>query len=205
MNVFVLTTGRSGSAAFINACKFITNYTCGHESNACKINEEKFNYPENHIEADNRLAWFLGDLDLRFQEKVFYVHLIRNKEKTVSSLKKRILSNTSIIRSFASGILKNPYYTLSKREITEVTNLYYSTVNQNIEFFLKDKSNFMTIQLKSIDQEFEKFWQSIGAKGDLEGALKSFNKPVNTSKKNLNILFNLKSFVLRQLFHLKNI
>lgn len=60
MNVFVLTTGRSGSTTFYKACRHISNYTCGHESNWSLIGKERLNYPENHIEVDNHLVWMLG-------------------------------------------------------------------------------------------------------------------------------------------------
>lgn len=65
MNIFVLCTGRSGSKTFIKACNHITNYTCGHESRAKRAKLESrlnLDYPPNHIEADNRLSWFLGRL-----------------------------------------------------------------------------------------------------------------------------------------------
>ncbi|MEQ6166539.1 hypothetical protein AAOE16_05040 [Ekhidna sp. MALMAid0563] len=205
MNVFVLTTGRSGSAAFINACKFISNYTSGHESNSRILTAEKFKYSTNHIEADNRLIWFLGSLDKAFGNEALYVNLVRNKKETVNSLKKRILSNTSIIRSFASGILKTPYQTLDDTEIDQVTNLYYDTVYDNIALFLKDKDNCITVHLESINEDFKKFWDEINAEGDLQAALNSFDSPVNATKKQLNLGYKLKSFVQQQLFHLKKL
>lgn len=69
MRVFVLTTGRSGSMTFHRAATYATNHTVGHETNAGRVGPERFAYPDNHIEADNRLAWFLGELDHRYGER----------------------------------------------------------------------------------------------------------------------------------------
>jgi hypothetical protein len=63
MNVFVLTTGRSGSLTFAEACRRITNYTTGHETRVGRVGPERLAYPDRHIEVDHRLAWFLGRMD----------------------------------------------------------------------------------------------------------------------------------------------
>ena len=63
MNVFVLNTGRCGSVTFIEACRHIHHYSAAHESRATYIGEQRLAYAANHIEADNRLCWFLGRLD----------------------------------------------------------------------------------------------------------------------------------------------
>ena len=63
MNIFILNTGRCGSTTFIKACEHIKNYTCAHESLLTEIGAQRFNYPQDHIEADNRLSWLLGRLD----------------------------------------------------------------------------------------------------------------------------------------------
>ena len=68
-------TGRSGSVTFYNVCKHIKNYTTGHES---RKNLDII-FPDNHIEIDNRLSWFLGTLNENFGNDAIYVHLRRNK------------------------------------------------------------------------------------------------------------------------------
>ena len=60
MNMFVLNTGRCGSTAFVEACKHIMNFSSAYESRAGRIGHDRFAYPENHIEADSQLSWFLG-------------------------------------------------------------------------------------------------------------------------------------------------
>ncbi|MHC4834220.1 MAG: hypothetical protein ACYTFH_10095, partial [Planctomycetota bacterium] len=60
MNVFILSTGRAGSMSFERACSHITNYSAGHETRSGFLGQRRFDYPQNHIESDNRLAWLLG-------------------------------------------------------------------------------------------------------------------------------------------------
>ena len=69
MNVFVLTTGRSGSLTFAEACRHITNFSCGHETRVGLIGAERLAYPDQHIEVDNRLAWFTGRLERRLRRR----------------------------------------------------------------------------------------------------------------------------------------
>ena len=63
MNVFILSTGRSGSQTFARACAHVSNYTSAHESRSGLLGDAHFDYPDNHIESDNRLSWMLGRLD----------------------------------------------------------------------------------------------------------------------------------------------
>jgi len=203
MNVFVLTSGRTGSMSFINACKHITNYSCGHESRTSHFEKDKFNYPLDHIESDNRLSWFLGDLDKKYGNDAIYVVLKREMEPTAKSLFKRLKTPTSIIKSFSSGILKTPTYKLKNNQLEEVSRLYYTSLYANIELFLKDKTQKMEIDLEDIDNGFEKFWKLIGAEGRFDSALETLKTPINTSlNSSFNLTYSLKSFIRSQAFYL---
>ena len=104
MNVFVLCTGRCGSTTFTRACEHINNYTSSHESRTQFLGAERFNYPTNHIEVDNRLSWLLGRLDNIYGNDAFYVHLTRDINLTCNSLTKR--ANQGIMRAYKTpGIL----------------------------------------------------------------------------------------------------
>ena len=85
MNVFVLNTGRCGSVTFIKACQHISNYTAAHESRSHCIAGERLAFPDNHIEADNRLSWVLGRLDAAYGDNAIYVHLRRDRTDTIRS------------------------------------------------------------------------------------------------------------------------
>ena len=176
MNVFVLNTGRCGSTTFIKACKHITNYTSAHESLLSNIGEQRLNYPENHIEADNRLSWLLGRLEDTYGDNAFYVHLKRNTEDTVTSFSKRI--DFGIMKAYEQGILMHEDHAASSEDVARD---YIKTVNCNIKLFLKGKSNQMDIALETITSDFSIFWDKINATGDLDSAIHEWNKNYNAS------------------------
>lgn len=182
MRVFVLCTGRSGSLTFIRACSHITNYSAGHESRARRLGSERFNYPDNHIEADNRLSWFPGALDREYGKEAFYVHLMRNREDTIRSYNRRWIRNGSLIRAYCEGIHQIALHKLDRQRRLDVVADFYDQVNQNIMHFLKDKEKTLTFHIEKAVDEFPGFWKMIGAEGDLEKALETFNQKYNKSK-----------------------
>lgn len=198
MNVFVLCTGRSGSTSFIKACEHITNFSSAHESLSHKIGKQRFDFPKNHIEADNRLSWQLGELDKCFGKDAIYIHLTRDKEATAKSFTNRFLLPKSMIYAYANGIKKNPPETLSKDEKFQISLDYVDTVENNIELFLKDKPHQLSIDIKDIKNGFSLFWTLIKAEGDLEKALSEFEVRHNKSTSStIDYKYNFKHFFLR--------
>ncbi len=176
MNVFVLNTGRCGSSTFIKACSHITNYSSAHESLLSKIGTQRLNYPKKHIEADNRLSWFLGRLDETYGNDAFYVHLQRNTKETAASFSRRI--DFGILQAYEKGILMHEEHQVAA---IDIAHDYIDTIESNINLFLKDKNKKMTISLDTIKSDFEKFWTEIKAKGDLDRALKEWDTNYNAS------------------------
>ncbi|VAW70706.1 hypothetical protein MNBD_GAMMA10-2609 [hydrothermal vent metagenome] len=176
MNIFILNTGRCGSTSFIKACGHIKNYTSAHESLAGFTGKDRLAYPLNHIEADNRLSWFLGRLDQKYANNAFYVHLSRNKQQTIESFSKR--EDFGIIKAYREGILLGDRKPQSAMQIAED---YIDTVETNITLFLKDKTNKMNFNLENAQSDFEIFWDKISAKGDKQRALKEWNINYNAS------------------------
>ncbi len=205
MNIFVLCTGRSGSTTFIEACKHITNYSAAHESLSNKTGKERFSFPNNHIEADNRLSWQLGELDKKYGKDALYIHLFRDKESTAKSYMNRFLRPKSVIYAYANGIKKSPPETLSNKEKYQICLDYVQTINSNIEHFLKDKPRQMSININDIKPLFKAFWSEIQAEGNLENALNEFDKRHNKSKaKNIDYKYSFKHFLLRLKMVFKN-
>lgn len=198
MKVFVLCTGRSGSSGFIEASKHIANFSAGHESLTDKVGSHRFNFPDQHIEADNRLCWQLGQLDKMFGKEAFYVHLTRDTNATANSFMKRFLLPKSMIYAYANSIKKSPPEILNNEERFHVCLDYVNTVNTNIEAFLKDKPHKMTIELEKIQTDFKIFWKNIKAEGDLQKALSEFNRKHNRSPKNaIDMKYSFKHAVLK--------
>ena len=169
MNVFVLTTGRSGSLTFAEACGHITNYTSGHETRVGLVGPARLAYPDRHIEIDNRLAWFTGRLEAAFGNDAFYVHLRRDDEATASSHVKRW--NKPAVRSYRNGILWDVDPDIDRMALARDLN---HTINSNIEFFLRDKTRTMQIDIETATERFPAFWEAIGAAGDLAASMAEF-------------------------------
>jgi hypothetical protein len=167
--VFVLSPGRSGSKTFIEACAHITNYSAAHESLSSKLGNERFAYPAHHIEADNRLAWFTGELANRFSEDVLYVSLIRDLDSTIESFQHRLRSSSyraSIMNAFAHGILMKPGDWREDQE-RDLAAFYVQTVKSNIDFFLKGRHHHV-VHLEDGSKSFTEFLYMIGAEGDMD-------------------------------------
>ncbi len=175
MNVFVLNSGRCGSSSFIAACKHITNYSAGHESRLALTGLDRLAYPDHHIEADNRLSWLLGRLDQAYGNSAFYVHLSRAPQAVVESFVRR--QGFGIMQAYRDGILLGG----SGQMPEELAEDYLATVEANIRLFLRDKSHWIPFRLEQAGDDFRRFWQEIGAEGDLDAALESWSVPHNTS------------------------
>jgi len=176
MNIFILNTGRCGSSTFIKACSHITNYSAAHESRTTQVGKQRLAYPAQHIEADNRLSWFLGRLDQQHADNALYIHLSRNKQQTIDSFSKR--ADFGIMQAYKEGILLGGENNQSNQQIAED---YIDTVESNIEFFLKDKTNKMNFSLDNAKHDFEIFWELISAEGELNTALSEWDITYNAS------------------------
>lgn len=166
MNVFVLCTGRCGSTTFAKACQHLTNFTAAHESRSRLAGRARFEYPDNHIEVDNRLSWYLGMLDRYYGDRAYYVHLLRDPEAVARSFALRKDWKHAILTAYHNGIA---WGALGASRL-DVARDYVATVNANISAFLKDKSNVMVFELEKAAEQFPRFLEWIGAEGDLKAA-----------------------------------
>lgn len=141
------------------------------------LGEARFAYPPNHIEADNRLSWFLGRLDRAYGKNAVYVHLRRDDVATAQSFARRYSSGiiAAYRKSLLMGLPKNS-------DAMSVSLDYCDTVNSNIELFLKDKPNWMSFSLENAKEDYRKFWEMVHAEGSLEDALSEFDVLYDTSK-----------------------
>lgn len=88
MRIFALGTGHNGSSTFARAASHATNFTAGHETRSRIVGAERFAYPDQQIESDNRLSWHLGMMDV-LRPDALYVHLTRSPEQAAASFVKR--------------------------------------------------------------------------------------------------------------------
>jgi hypothetical protein len=173
--VFILGTGRCGTMSFIHACAHITNWSAGHESNFGRLGPARLEYPERHIEADNRLSWLLGRLWRTCGDDALYVHLKRDAEQVAASHDRRWKNHISIARAYAQDII------VSERRDMAVCMDLVETVTANVDLFMERVQHGIVMHLENIRQDFPRFWQAIGAEGDLDAALREWNTPRNVS------------------------
>lgn len=192
-NVFVLSTGRCGSLTFAKACEHFTNFSAGHETLAVDvIGPRRLEYPENHIESDNRLTWFLGQLATRYDdETTLYVHLQRDPEAVARSYLRRWTSahRSGIARVYGRELLMyaqpNSFKPREwpKDERLAVCRSYVETANSTIRRFV-DGRNSVDVLLENVTEDFSSFMDRIGAQGDLESALDEWTVRHNASEPN---------------------
>ena len=205
MNVFVLTTGRSGSTTLSAALQHVTNFSCSHESRSELVGKHRLDYPQNHIEIDHRLAWFLGELGNRYGDEACYVHLVREREATASSwnrrwhpsmrryrrapreflkeLRRRVSSNPvepRLLPAFASGLILRSKWFADDR--LDVARYLVDTVNWNIEEFVSHRPKKYVLHLETSQDELPGLWEYCGFQGDLESALAELAKRHNASR-----------------------
>lgn len=179
--VFVLSAGRAASTAFCSACKHITNFSAAHESSASLPFPERIDYPNQHIEIDNRLTWFLPHIEDKYGDNAIYVYLRRDKEKIARSYEERWHLNVSIVKAFGHGVLMKPKISMSER--LDVCRSYVDYVDAAILLHLKDK-NAIYVDAENLQQDFRTFFDAINAQGDIEKCIQEFSAVHNPNKTN---------------------
>ena len=200
MKVIVLCSGRTGSNTLYRASQFIDNFTVGHESQVKLLGAERFDFPDQHIEIDNRLIWQLGSLEQHIGNQAMYVHLTREKLAVKQSFINRLYQPKSIFYSYCESIKKSTPEKLSLDEIDYLADDFLDSIDANIRYFLKDKTHQMEFRVENYKQDFAQFWEFINAKGDYEKALTEWSKKHNSSKKSkTNFPYDLKRMIKRYL------
>ena len=176
MNVFILNSGRCGSTTFIEACRYIENFSAAHESRIHLLGHDRLAYPDNHIEADNRLCWLTGRLEQRYGPSAWYVWLQRDLDATAKSFARRY--DYGIMQAWRQGFLLRD----DRPDAMALAHDYLHSLNSNVELFLRDKPHTLAIQLENIEADFPRFWHWIGATGDLDAALRVWQTRYNASE-----------------------
>lgn len=181
-NIFVLCTGRCGSKTFSNACGHATNYSVGHETVWLR---RGLAYPDDHIEINNRLVWYMGLLREKFPY-ARYVYLYRNKGDVARSYMHRTGAEFSLMRAWRNAIRMGWFSQRSKdpeREPYEDALEMVTAINTNIEVFMETLADWQKV---FVDIErpdtFKRFWERMGLKGDMDAAIETFCKRCGQSR-----------------------
>lgn len=192
MRVFVVGTGRCGSVTFARACEAsIENYTVGHETRARFASLGRLNYPDQHIESDHRLGFFVGSIRKRWRPSLtFFVHLRRDAEATAQSWAKRYNIRGGLMPAFANGIVfrgmgtkRPPRPAHSSFDPVECARLYVRTMNDQIECALQGHREKIELWIDDLDESAAaRFLQRIGAEGDSEEFVRRLREVHNAGK-----------------------
>lgn len=137
--------------------------------------EGRLDYPDGHIEVDNRLAWFLGPLDRMFGDAAVWVHLVRDPGRVAASFARRPAPPGSLLHGFTHGILGRT----GVGDRAAAARLMVDTINTNIAGFLAGKERVVTVPIEAPHDPFDTLWNLIGAEGDLAAAHATLNKVHN--------------------------
>jgi len=173
MRVFVTCVGRCGSVSFREACRHTSNYSTGHE-NQCGLLE----YPDNHIEVNPQMRICIVEIAEKYPDSK-WVHLKRNPETCIPSL--AALGHGSVMQAYRNlnpTIMPNAnaediaerFYTAENNAITSQLNYAVPPDNQTI------------IHLEEVQSRWKWFWDWIGAEGNFESSLESWNIKRNTGE-----------------------
>lgn len=204
MRVFVLNTGRCGSVTFARSCDHITNFTVAHEGNWNTPISKRFEYPDQHIEVDNRLSWFMGAIAQRYPD-ARYVHLYRDPEQVARSFLLRWRADpptgphrknpinrvyrlvhhrhpgTGILPAFAYSLYGRSDRAWTHEERLDVCREYVRIVTSNIQEFLQYKEH-MQFDIANAGGVAPQLWDWLGAEGDLAATISSFGTRHNASQ-----------------------
>ena len=175
MRIFVTGTGRCGSVTFSQACRHVTNYTCGHETHTNKRAAEglrgdvaHWDYPDNHIEVSPQLVIGIPILRRRYPE-ARWVHLVRRDRDACA----RSLCLRSDMRAFARYWFLN-----SDPDELSVAYAVYDTVRSLCQALLPDA---FTLELEQARLQWRACWEFIGARGDFARSLREWETRHNAT------------------------
>jgi len=182
VRVFVVSTPRSGTSTFYQACRYITNYTTSHERkmpvgkrNAAIMPERKSvecnNFRDNHIYVDHTLYPIMATLIEQYEDSL-WVHLIRKKKDCVKSLTDQLPKE--LVR-----IEKLYFWQYTPKETAEA---YWLHTNKNISRILRGE-DYLQIPMEWAQDCWEFFWKTIGAEGDFEASKSVWDRKYNSGEK----------------------
>lgn len=180
MRVFVLTTGRTASTTFARAAQHATNFTAAHESRIHQPMPERLAYPDQHIEVDNRLFFYLGLLDELYGKDAFYVHLTRDPKEVSRSYQQRWDFRGTLGRGWARMVMLRKQTGPEMRP--RVVDDMVAAFNAGIRMFLKDKPHQLEVALEDCPDAFLAFWDAIGAQGDRDAAAAEWGTRHNATR-----------------------
>jgi hypothetical protein len=172
MRVFVVGTGRCGTATFYQACRHITNYTCAHESQAFRIPD--YEYPDNHIEVSHLNVIAIPWLREHYPGSVF-VHLTRERQACIKSLQSEEWG------SMYSWCFQW-YLSTHAVMVRDAAQAYYDRITELCNALLPP--DHLRIRIETAKEQWPQFWNRINAVGNYGASLSKLSRRYNYSQNN---------------------
>jgi hypothetical protein len=144
MNVFLLSPGRTGTKTLAEAFGHLEGLTSAHESRTEYLGEARIDYPDNHVECDNRLTWFMQRLTKKYGKTGILVIVKRDVEKIASSYHKR-WHKIYVMKAYSQGILMRDL----KDNNLEVCRDYVDYVYETLEYFAPQWKTVVYVDIDS--------------------------------------------------------
>jgi hypothetical protein len=196
MNVFFISPGRTATTSFSEAFSCVPGYTSMHESRVELLGKERVSYPENHLEFDNRLVWFLPQLANKYAKSSILVIVHRDKEKIAQSYNKR-WHKINIMKAYAQGIHMRD---LAGNDI-DVCRDYVNYVYDHLEFYRNYWDHVVDINMDTPSEGIELLLAKMECP-ELSGQVLEYMKNVHSNmnsaglKKRVEVTwFNLRALI----------
>lgn len=201
VNVFLLSPGRTATTTLSIALNEVADYTSSHESRVNELGSERISYPENHIECDNRLTWFLPRLTPKYKDKGILVVIKRDVKSIAKSYNQR-WQRIYMMKAYSQGILLRDL----KDNNLDVCEDYVNNVYEQISYHSIAWKNVIEIDLKDPSKGIYELLQKMNRLEYFDNVMRKLNEThvnLNNSvfkNKKTSIKFNLKCLIW-DLFH----
>lgn len=192
-NVFILSPGRTATTSLAMVFKRLEGYTSGHETQSQLLGDSRVRFPENHIECDNRLCWFLERLTRFYGSSGILVIVHRDEDKIAKSYNQRWYK-INIMRAYSQGILQRP---LTDNNLSVCAD-YVSHMYEKLNFWETQWNHVVHLDLAAPELGLSQLLGLLSRESDMEDLLRALNE--TRSNENLsgfrfklsNLVFNLK-------------
>lgn len=182
-NIFIISPGRTATYAMSKAFSNVSDYTCAHESRVGFFNDQRINYPDNHIELDNRLSFYLPQLTRKYSKKNSLLVIVNRDRNSIAKSYNKRWRKINIMKAFSQGIHMND---LQSNNI-DVCLAYVNYIYETIDYFKPQWDNVLEIEFSDLNFGIEQILKKINKINDLENVLEEMKNKSNLNETSLKI------------------
>lgn len=167
MRVFVTGTGRCGTSTFYQACRYLRDYTAGHESFVARL--PTWEFPDQHVEVASQLAYAIPVLRRRYPD-ARWVHLIRDRAPCVESLARQCWDSMAAF-ALQWFLVEHPY------DILGAAGQFYDLTNDLISALIPTGS--LLVRIETVQEQWPGFCEWLDAECDGDAVAEVFSRAYN--------------------------